>query len=81
VAKVDSGWSCADAPSALARVVEERQQLVLVVGDLRGCLGELGAVSTLEGLDRGPGVVLVLGAPDLGQGLLRAGVGGLGQGG
>ena len=60
-------------------VVVEREQLVQVLGDLRGGLRELGAVADLEGLDRGEGVVLVLGAPDLGQGLLRARVRGLRQ--
>lgn len=37
----------------LGRVVIEGEQLVLVVGDLRGRLGELGPVGTLEGLHRG----------------------------
>ena len=36
----------------------ERQQLVEVVGDLRGGPGELRAVGRVEGLHRGPGVVL-----------------------
>jgi hypothetical protein len=63
----------------LARVVEERQQLAGVVGDLRRCLGELGPVGALEGLDRGQGMILILSAPDFGEGLLRPGVGGLGQ--
>jgi hypothetical protein len=63
----------------LARVVEERQQFFHVVGDLRGGLGELGAIGGGEGLHRRAGVVLVFGAPDLGQGFLRARVSGLGQ--
>jgi hypothetical protein len=49
------------------RVVVERQQLIQVVGDLRDRLGELGSVGSIEGLRRGPGMVLVLGTPDLGQ--------------
>jgi hypothetical protein len=63
----------------LGREVVEGPQLGGVVGDLRGGLGELGAVGGLEGVDRGPGMVFVLGAPDLGQRLLRPRVGGLGQ--
>src|SRR5258705_5111844 len=59
--------------------VVEGQQLVSVVGDLRGGLGELRAVGGAERLDRGQGVGLVLGAPDLREGLLRDRVGGLGQ--
>src|ERR1700679_32057 len=51
----------------LGGVVAEREQLVQVAGDLRAGLGELGAVDGLEGLGRGPGVVLALGAPDLCQ--------------
>jgi len=39
---------------ALGRAVEERQQLVCIVGDLRGGLGELGAVGALECRQRGP---------------------------
>ena len=34
----------------LGGVVVEREQMVQVVGDLRGGLGELGAVGSLEGL-------------------------------
>jgi hypothetical protein len=63
----------------LGGIVVEREQLVKVIGDLRGGLGELRAVGGIERLRRGPGVVLVLGAPDLGQGLLRGRVRGLGQ--
>jgi hypothetical protein len=63
----------------LGGVVIERQQLVLVVGDLRGGLGELDSVGGLECLDGGAGVRLVLCAPDLGEGLLRAGVRRLGE--
>jgi hypothetical protein len=63
----------------LGGVVVEREQLVQVARDLRGGLGELGAVDGLERLGRGTGVVLVLGAPDLCQGLLRARVRGPGQ--
>ena len=55
----------------LGGVVVEREQLVKVAGDLRDGLGELRPVSSLERPGRGPGVVLVLGAPNLSQGLLR----------
>jgi len=65
----------------LGGVIVERQHLVLVVGDLRGGLGEFGSVGGGEGLDGGAGVVLALGVPDLGQGLLRPWVRGLRQGG
>ena len=57
--------------------VVERQQLVQVIGDLRDGLAELGAVGELERRDRAAGVLAVLGVSDLGQGFLRAGVGGL----
>jgi hypothetical protein len=40
----------------LGRVVVERQQFVLIAGDLRDGLGELGAVGGLELPDRGAGV-------------------------
>ena len=63
----------------LGGVVVERQQLLEVVGDLRGGLGELRAVGGVECLRRGAGVLLVLGVPDLAQGLLRPGMGTLGQ--
>src|SRR5665647_3933701 len=52
----------------LGGVVVEREQLLDVIGDLRHGLGELGPVERGEGLHSGPGVVGVLGAPDLGQG-------------
>src|SRR5215831_2303031 len=42
VAKVDSIVSRMQVHPVLGGVVEERQQLVDVVGDLRGCLGEPG---------------------------------------
>ena len=64
----------------LGRVVAEREQLVLIAGDLGCGLGELRAVGGSEGLHGRAGVVLVLGVPDLREGLLRAGVRGLGQG-
>jgi hypothetical protein len=63
----------------LGRVVVERQQLLLILGDLGGGLGELRPVGGGEGLDCLAGAVLVLGVPDLGQGLLRARVRGLRQ--
>ena len=63
----------------LGGIVVEREQLLSVIGDLRGGLRELRAVGGAECPDRGEGVLLVLGAPDLGQGLLRARVRGLGQ--
>jgi hypothetical protein len=53
-------------------IVAEREQLVQVIGDLRDGLGEPGPAGSIERLRRGPGVVLVLGTPDPGQGLLRA---------
>ncbi len=63
----------------LGGVVVERQQLVQVIGDLCGRLRELRAVGRVEGLRRGAGVVLVLGAPDLREGFLRSWVSGLGS--
>ena len=61
VAKVDSiGLVVRRYTPVLARVVVERQQLVRVVGDLRGGLGELRAVGGPESLHRGEGVRLVL---------------------
>jgi len=63
----------------LGRVVVEREQLLEIVGDLRGSLGELRAIPVLEGLGRRAGVVLVFGVPDLGQRLLRARMGRLRQ--
>jgi len=59
----------------LGRVVIERQQYVEVVGDLRSGFGSLGAVLGGERPRGGFGVLLVLGVPDLGQGLLRPWVG------
>ena len=56
----------------LGREVVKRQQLVQVISDLRGSLGELRPVGALERLRCGPGVVLVLGVPDLGAELSRA---------
>jgi hypothetical protein len=50
----------------LGRVAVEREQLVHVVGDLRGRFGELGAVGQFEGGHGAAGVVAVLGVPDLG---------------
>jgi hypothetical protein len=63
----------------LGGVVVEREQLVKVIGDLRDGLRELRPVSTLECGGGVQGVAAVLGAPDPGEGLLRARVGGLGQ--
>ena len=56
----------------LGGIVVEREQLVQVTGDLRGGLGELGAVCGFEGVRGGAGVVFVLDVPDLRQGLLRS---------
>ena len=58
----------------LGGIVVERQQLLEVVGDLRDRLGELGAVGGFERSDSSEGVRLVFGVPDLGEGLLRAGM-------
>jgi hypothetical protein len=60
-------------------VVVEREQLIKIVGDLRDRLGELRPIGGLERLHRRLGVGLVLGAPDLGQGILRPGMSGLRQ--
>jgi hypothetical protein len=77
VAKVDSmGFVRAQVDPVLGRVVGEGQQFFHVVGDLGGGLGPLGAVQLVEG---DAGVVLVLGVPNLGQGLLRPRVCGLRQ--
>src|SRR6476620_11435092 len=51
----------------LRGVVVERQQHIDVLGDLRDCLGPLGAVVGIECLDRGQGMVAVLGVVDLGE--------------
>jgi hypothetical protein len=51
--------------------VVEGQQLVEVVGDLRGGFGELRPVGGLERCRGVEGVGPVLGVPDLGQRLLR----------
>jgi hypothetical protein len=51
--------------------VEERQQLVLIVNDLLDGLGELRVVELGECLDRGLGVVAVLGVVDVLDRLLR----------
>jgi hypothetical protein len=80
VAKVDPyRVGRAQVNPVLGGVVVKGQQLVFVVGDLGDRLGELGAVGGGERRHRRPGVVFVLGVPDLGQGLLRARVRGLGQ--
>ena len=63
----------------LGRVVVEGQQFFKVVGDLGGGLRPLGAAQLVEGADGSAGVVLALGVPDLGQGLLRPRVRGLRQ--
>jgi hypothetical protein len=63
----------------LGGIVVEREQLVEVVGDLADGFAELRAVGQLEPGDRAAGVFTVLGVPDLRQGLLRAGVRGLGE--
>jgi hypothetical protein len=60
-------------------IVVEREQLIHVVGDLRGGRGELRPVDGTEGLHRGQGVLLVFSTPDLRQGLLRPRVRGLRQ--
>jgi len=46
-------------------VVVEGEEHVEVAGDLGDCLGPLGAVVSLESLDRGLGVLTVFGVPDL----------------
>jgi len=63
----------------LGGVVVKGEQLVKVASDLRDSLGELGPVGGRERLRRGQGVRLVLGAPDLGERLLRPRVRGSGQ--
>jgi hypothetical protein len=63
----------------LGGIVAEREQLAQVAGDLRGGLRELRAVGSLECAGGGQGVRLVLGVPDLRQGLLRPRVRGLRQ--
>jgi hypothetical protein len=55
----------------LGRKVVERQQLLDVVGDLGDRLRKLRTIGRLELLDRGAGVGLVLGVPDLCKRLLR----------
>jgi hypothetical protein len=72
VAKVDSQVGRAQVHPVLGRAIIERQQLVLILGDLGGGLRELRPVSGGERLHRSPGVILVLGIPDLRQRLLRA---------
>ncbi len=54
--------------------VVDREQDIDVVGDLRGGLAELRPVGGIEGGDGGQGVPLVLGVPDLREGLLRPGM-------
>src|SRR5664279_6189241 len=80
VAKVDAiGWWCAGGSSARRGSRGRPAARRGVVGDLSGRLGPLGAVVGGEHVGRGLGVVLVLGVPDLGERLLRARLGGLGQ--
>jgi hypothetical protein len=55
----------------LGGVVVERQQPLEIVGDLRNGLAELRSVGCFEAAHGIEGVLLVLGVPDLGQGLLR----------
>lgn len=71
VAKVDDWVGGAQMHPVLARVVVEREQLVEVIGDLRGGLGELRPVSGVKRIRRGPRVVLVLGTPDFREGFFR----------
>jgi hypothetical protein len=59
--------------------VEERQQHLQVVADLRDRLRVLRGVGRLERGDRVEGAAAMLGVPDLGQRLLRCGLGGGGQ--
>jgi hypothetical protein len=75
----NDGVRGAQVDPVLGGEVVDREQLLDVIGDLGDGLGELGPVGGLEGLHGGAGVVLVLGVPDLGQRLLRPGMGGLGQ--
>jgi hypothetical protein len=63
----------------LGWVVEEAQQLLGVIGDLGHGLGPLDAVVARERLDGTLGQVAVGRIPDVGQGLARAGLHGLGQ--
>ena len=63
----------------LGREIEEGQQLVCVIGDLRGSLGVLGAVGGGEVLDRLLRVLAVFGVTDLRQRLARRGLGRCGQ--
>jgi hypothetical protein len=79
VARLTFGLDHQHGADARGRVVE-REQLVEIVGDLVDCFAELGAVGQLERRHGAASVLAVLGVPDLGQGLLRAGVRGLGQG-
>ena len=79
VAKVDLRVGRAQVHPVLGGIVVEREQLFSVIGDLRGGLRELRAVGGAECPDRGEGVLLVFGAPDLGQGLPRARVRGFRQ--
>lgn len=69
----------AQVDPVLGGVVVERQQLLDVVGDLEDGSVEPCAVGCLERLDRGLGVRLVLGVPDLRERLLRPWMRGLGQ--
>jgi hypothetical protein len=65
------GVSRSQVHPMIGREVVEGQQLISVVGDLGGRLGESGAVGVLERLDRIQGVAFVFGVPDLGERLLR----------
>ncbi len=62
----------AQVDPVLGGEVVDGEQLLEVVGDLRDGLGEPRDVGGLEAVHRGQGVAAVLGAPDPGQGLLRA---------
>jgi hypothetical protein len=55
--------------------VIEREQLIEVVGELLGGLGELRPVGGPELRGGVEGMVFVLGVPDLGERLLRSGMG------
>ena len=59
----------------LGREAEEREQLLLVAGDLGDGLGILGLVGGGEVLDRLLGVLAVFGVADLRQGLAGGGLG------
>jgi hypothetical protein len=63
----------------LGREVEEAEELLGVIGDLGHRLGPLDAVVAREDLDGAAGVVPVGRVTDLGQGLARSGLHGLGQ--